>query len=79
MGLGDNPLDPPLEDIMKIDLAKKVAKQMIEQPHLFPFQYCFYKVGGEFMINRADAFSNVQPRYKVKVYGPWTPQEILDI
>lgn len=61
---------------MKLDYAKKCAKHMREQPQVYPVKYCFYRVGGEYMINRADAFSNVQPRYKVKVHGPWTPEEI---
>jgi len=64
---------------MKLNKAKVSAESMIKRPHLYPFAYCFYRVGSEYMINRADAFSNVQPRYKVKVHGPWTPQEILDM
>lgn len=67
------------EFLMHLKLAKACAEQMIKRPQLNPWRMIFYRVGSQWMTNRdhSDGLAQVQSRYKVKVHGPYTPEDIL--
>lgn len=64
---------------MHLRLAKACAQQMINRPHINLWRMIFYRVGSQWMINRdhQDELTAVQSRYKVKIHGPYTPEDIL--
>jgi hypothetical protein len=62
---------------MKLPRAQELAKHMRDKPYIYPGHIVFYRVGSDYMRCQMVNWPSVPPRYKVKVHGPYTPDQII--
>lgn len=62
---------------MKLTRAQELALHMRDKPYIYPGHIVFYRVGAEYMTCQMANWPSVLPKYKTKVHGPFTQDQII--